>query len=110
MFKEGGEFNMAVYGRLKIKSKSGKMDHFYPKSYASLIYMSNDTTKTVQSRIEDIISGTQQVGDSKKADHAKNADQSANSTKWANYSIAIREKGYTPNEGDYTNTIVMIEQ
>ena len=63
---------MAVYGRLKAKN-GGSLTDFFPKTYANLVYMKGNTAQTVQSRISDIISGTQKVGSASKADNATTA-------------------------------------
>lgn len=94
---------MAVYGRLKCK-KDNSEDYFYPKTYANLVYMKGNVNKTVQTKIDEIISGTQKVGSATKADSAATAD------KIDGYDIVVREKGYTPSQGNYKNTIVFIRQ
>ena len=103
---------MAVYGRLRAKNGKSVTD-FFPKTYANLVYMKGDTSKTIQSRIDDIISGEQKVGsaaNSDRASHASEADSATSADKIDGYDVVIREKGYTPTQGAYKNTIVFIRQ
>lgn len=100
---------MAVYGRLRAKNGEAVTD-FFPKTYANLVYMKGATSKTIQSRIEDIISGAQKVGSSTNSDHASEADSATSADKIDGYDVVIREKGYTPTQGAYKNTIVFIRQ
>lgn len=95
----------SIYGRLKLKSG----DLFFPKTYANLVYMKGNISQTVQSRIEDIISGLQKVGSSENSDKSTLTDtiklENSNPVK-----LVIKEKGYTPAKGNYTNAIVFIKQ
>lgn len=109
---------MAVYGRLQCKN-GDSVTEFFPKTYANLVYMKGNTSQTVQSRISDIISGSQKVGSAINADnatnatHATSADSATSATsadKIDGYHVVIREKGYVPAQGNYTNTIVFIRQ
>lgn len=97
---------MAVYGRLKCKNEDAEED-FFPKTYANLVYMKGDVEKTVQSRIEDIISGDQKVGNAANADSATSA---VSADKIDGYDVVVREKGYTPTQGAYKSTLVFIRQ
>ena len=111
---------MAVYGKLRAKN-GDSFTEFFPKTYASLVYMQGNTTQTVQSRITDIINGTQKVGAASKADNATNA---TNATNAQNATLAntvsleggsaskfvVRESTYVPAQGHYTNAIVLIQQ
>ena len=100
---------MAVYGRLKCKNDDSE-DYFYPKTYANLVYMKGNINKTVQTKIDEIISGTQKVGSATKADSATTAASATTADKIDGYDIVVREKGYTPSQGNYKNTIVFIRQ
>lgn len=71
---------MAVYGRLRAKNGES-FTEFYPKTYANLVYIQGAVSQTVQSRIADIISGTQKVGSAEKADAATNAENAVISEK-----------------------------
>ena len=111
---------MAVYGKLRAKNGES-FTEFFPKTYASLVYMQGNTAQTVQSRITDIINGTQKVGAASEADNATNA---TNATNAQNATLAstvsleggsaskfvVRESTYVPAQGNYTNAIVLIQQ
>lgn len=105
---------MAVYGRLRAKNGES-FTEFYPKTYANLVYMQGAVSQTVQSRIADIISGTQKVGSASSADHATNAGTAtvANTIKLENANntkCVIRESSYVPAQGNYTNALVFIKR
>ena len=114
---------MAVYGKLRAKNAES-FTEFFPKTYASLVYMQGNTAQTVQSRITDIISGTQKVGAASNADNATNATNATNAANAQNATLAstvsleggsaskfvVRESTYVPAQGNYTNAIVLIQQ
>lgn len=100
---------MAVYGRLRAKN-GGSLTDFFPKTYANLVYMKGNTAQTVQSRISDIISGAQKVGSATNADNATTAASATAADKIDGYDVVVREKGYTPSKGAYTNTLLFIRQ
>ena len=100
---------MAKYGRLRCKVGEEFVD-FFPKSYASLIVSKSISNDTVEKILEDFLNGNRKVSKAKNADNSSNSDNATNSEKVGGYHIVVREKGYSPSQGNYIDTIVFIRQ